>query len=130
MAQEDEPEPKANVDWSKIEISIEGWTIPDSLQDAIDKVNQGDELTPIEEQQWMEYYLFVISDNYTLTPTEMLSDHDWWLKCIQYHSGIDEDKMYTFLYNKDKLANLSLDDFLTQVLSFFTIDELKSIGFD
>ena len=130
MAQAEKPEPKESIDWSKIESSIEGWTIPDSLQTAIDKVNQGDDLTVEEEKEWMEYYLFIISDNYTLTPEEMLADHDWWLKCIQYHSGIDEDKMYKFLDNREQLVNLSTDDFLTEVLSFFTIDEMKSIGFD
>ena len=130
MAHAEEPEPKESIDWSKIESSIEGWTIPDSLQTAIDKVNQGDELTAQEEKEWMEYYLFTISDNYTLTPKEMLTDHDWWLKCIQYHSGIDEDKIYNFLDNTDKLKKMNLDDFLTEVLSFFTIEEMKSIGFD
>jgi hypothetical protein len=130
MAHAEEPEPKASIDWSKIESSIEGWTIPDSLQTAIDKVNQGDDLTAEEEKEWMEYYLFTISDNYTLTPDEMLNDHDWWLKCIQYHSGIDEDKMYKFLDRQDELKTLPLDDFLTEVITFFTIDEMKSIGFD
>jgi hypothetical protein len=117
-------------DWMKIEDSIEGWAIPAALQNAIDKVNQGDDLTVDEEKDWLEYYLFIISDNYTLTTADLLSDHDWWLKCIQYHSSIDEDKMQQFMDSLPKLKKLSLDDFLSHVITFFTIDELKSIGFD
>ena len=116
--------------WSKIEVYIEGWQIPEKLQTAIDKVNQGDDLTVTEEKDWLEYYLFVISDNYTLTAEDLLRDHDWWLKCIQYHSGIDEDKMQNFLDRIPELKKLSLDEFLSIVITYFTIDELKSIGFD
>jgi len=118
-----------NPNWSKIEASIEGWTIPESLQTVIDLVNQGDDISDEQAKEWLEYYLFIISDNYTLTPKEMLSDHDWWLKCIQYHSGIDEDKIVNFMLNK-KLSTLSTHDFLTYVITYFDIAEMKSIGFD
>jgi len=118
-----------NPNWSKIEASIEGWTIPESLQNVIDLVNQGDDISDEQAKEWLEYYLFIISDNYTLTPKEMLSDHDWWLKCIQYHSGIDEDKIVNFMLNK-KLSTLSTHDFLTYVITYFDIAEMKSIGFD
>jgi hypothetical protein len=120
----------ASLLWEKIEASIEGWNIPESLQSTIDKVNQGDDLTKNEEKDWLEYYLFVVSDNYTLSPEDMLSDHDWWLKCIQYHSGIDEDKMQRFLDRIPELNKMPLDDFLSIVITYFTIDELKPIGFD
>ncbi len=112
------------------EASIEGWTIPESLQNVIDLVNQGDDISDTQAKEWLEYYLFIISDNYTLTPKEMLSDHDWWLKCIQYHSGIDEDKIVNFMLNIKKLERLSTDDFLTYVITYFDISEMKSIGFD
>ena len=119
-----------NPNWSKIEASIEGWTIPESLQTVIDLVNQGDDISDEQAKEWLEYYLFIISDNYTLTPKEMLSDHDWWLKCIQYHSGIDEDKIVNFMLNIKKLSTLSTHDFLTYVITYFDIAEMKSIGFD
>jgi hypothetical protein len=119
-----------NPNWSKIEASIEGWTIPESLQTVIDLVNQGDDISDEQAKEWLEYYLFIISDNYTLTPKEMLSDHDWWLKCIQYHSGIDEDKIVNFMLNNKKLSTLSTHDFLTYVITYFDIAEMKSIGFD
>ena len=121
---------KVNPNWSKIEASIEGWTIPESLQTVIDLVNQGDDISDEQAKEWLEYYLFIISDNYTLTPKEMLSDHDWWLKCIQYHSGIDEDKIVNFMLNIKKLSTLSTHDFLTYVITYFDIAEMKSIGFD
>jgi hypothetical protein len=121
---------KVNPNWSKIEASIEGWTIPESLQTVIDLVNQGDDISDEQAKEWLEYYLFIISDNYTLTPKEMLSDHDWWLKCIQYHSGIDEDKIVNFMLNNKKLSTLSTHDFLTYVITYFDIAEMKSIGFD
>ena len=119
-----------NPNWSKIDASIEGWTIPESLQTVIDLVNQGDDISDEQAKEWLEYYLFIISDNYTLTPKEMLSDHDWWLKCIQYHSGIDEDKIVNFMLNIKKLSTLSTHDFLTYVITYFDIAEMKSIGFD
>jgi hypothetical protein len=114
-------------EWAKIEASIEGWEIPVTLRLVIDKVNEGDDdLTLSEQKDWLEYFLLVISDNYTLTPTEMLSDHDSWLKCIQYYSGIDEDKMQLFLEKVPEMKRLSLDAFLSLVVKYFTIEELKS----
>ena len=130
MEPELKPKPKADVNWSKIEASIEGWTIPESLQNVIDLVNQGDDITDEQARDWLEYYLFIISDNYTLTPKEMLTDHDSWLKCIQYHSGIDEDKIMHFIENRKRLETLSADKFLSNVIAYFDISELKSIGFD
>jgi hypothetical protein len=120
----------ASVNWSKIEASIEGWTIPESLQNVIDLVNQGDDITEEQARDWLEYYLFIISDNYTLTPKEMLTTHDWWLKCIQYHSGINEDKIMYFIESQKQLGTLSTDEFLSHVITYFDISELKSIGFD
>jgi hypothetical protein len=108
----------------------QGWQIPDALQTAIDKVNQGDDLTIQEERDWLEYYLFIISDNFTLSSKDLLSDHDWWLKCIQYHSDIDEDKMQQFLDKIPELQKQPLEDFLGFVVTYFTIDELKAVNFD
>lgn len=102
------------------------YRIPISLQIAIDKVNDGDDLTDGETREWLEYYLFIISDNHTLSVKEMLSDHDWWLKRIEYHSGIREEKMAEFRLKCSE--DMPLDDFLETIITFFTLEELASSG--
>ena len=117
---------------SRKEEGLISWKIPESLQKTIDIVNQGeaDTLTLDQQKDWLEYYLFVISDNFTLTPIKLLTDHDLWLKCIQYHSGIDEDKMQQFLDNIPDMKKKTLEEFLAIVVQYFTIDEMKCINFD
>ena len=109
---------------------IDDYAIPQSLQNIIDRVNDDEELTQTEAQEWLAYYLYIITAKYTLTVKEMLTEHDRWLKCIEYYSGIDEAKMNEF-YDRDyKRSNISLDEFLKIIVNYFTIDELKYIGFD
>ena len=101
------------------------YTIPASLQRIIEKVNDGDDLTDNETREWLMYYLYIITDNYRLSVKSLLSDHNWWLKCIEYHSGINEDKMNDFL--SADFSEYTIEEFLQLIIEYFTVEELKCI---
>jgi hypothetical protein len=108
------------------------YTIPVSLQAILDKVDNADldSLTPEEERRWLRYLVTIISQNLTLTPKQMLTDYDRWLKQIQYYSDIEPEKMAMFLSLRGELMTTTIEHFLTQVLAYFTPQELAVINLD
>lgn len=109
------------------ENSIPVYEVSNKLQNILDKVADQDTLTSQEKQLWLQHFAYVISDGYTLTTENLLSSHDWWLKCLEYKSGIVDSKMTQFETLLPELRELELTDFINFITTFFTIEELASV---
>jgi hypothetical protein len=91
------------------------------------KLIEGETLSKKETRDWLINYIVFITYNYTLTTRDLLTDHDWWLKRIQYHSGIPDDKINLFMEHIPDMVDWPLENFIEYILEFFTLEELASI---
>lgn len=127
MEEKIDKEPRPNSNWLLIESrdDLELYEVSDALQKILDKVDYQDiiELSPYETTLWLQHFAYVISDQYTLSVKQLLTTHDKWLKTIEYHSNIKEDKFIEF--EGKNFDNWTLTEFLNYVVNYFTVDELS-----
>lgn len=123
--------PRPNTNWEDLEQSDELiiYEVTPKLQSVIDKVIDGDELTQAEFKLWFKHFSQVITDHGNLDTEALLTSHDWWLRRIEYHSGIEDSKMAKFEEEIEKrdLDQWATDDFLKFVKDFFSITELAVV---
>lgn len=124
---ESETGPKPAVNWPLIEKDIVVYKVSDILQRVMEKVDNHDDLTQREKNMWLDQFCYIISDAGRLSSDEMLHGYDWWLRCIEYHSSIDDMKMKYFEDNIDNMKKMDNKEFLNYVTDFFTLDELNAV---
>lgn len=104
--------------------------ISDRLQEILKKIKLigvEAELTEKDKNRWLEYFMYVISGGYTLTPQQITTSHDWWLRTIEYQSNVDDTKFEKFEEIVEKRSWDSLQDFLSFVVSYFSFEELMVV---
>lgn len=98
------------------------------LDEIVTKVNGQEVLTDEESELWLKAFRLAVSDDYHHTKEELLNKYDWWLKRIEYHSGVDSQRWEEFQNSILKKKHRDVVHFLTDVTDFFSIEELNSVG--
>lgn len=86
------------------------------------RLGQLDEISPREEEAWRLAFEMAITDEYTLTPQQLLNSHDWWLNRL-LSKGCDED----IIERLETSNEHNLYKFLDLMHSLITIDQLYAI---
>lgn len=83
------------------------------------------DFTEQEEHIWKTAFAIYISDGYTLSKEDMLDEHDWWIKRLEYHAGLYEEEFSRIYVHLTNQVHLNVFDFLEDVLNSFTVDQLS-----
>lgn len=126
----EEERPRTPINWNEIEKDLTAYIVSNRLQEILDKVRKSDpeglDLMPSAERQlWYQHFAYVISDKYELTPKELLTSHDAWLRTIEMENDIS-DKVEAFIANAHQYSDIQ--QFMDFVFDQFTFAELASVG--
>ena len=127
----DEPTPKPYSNWVNIEQDSDliVYQVTDKLQDVLDKVDDGewDTLSQAQRKIWLHHFCYVISDGFRLNSEQILNSHDAWLRTIEYHSNITEDKFKLFEDQIPEMNHWERLRLLNHIISFFELPQLATV---
>jgi hypothetical protein len=109
-------------DSSALESVIEDYDIPALTQ----KLNEHDDLTEEEKEQWLIAFELVLSDEYALTKQQLFNSHDAWLNAID---NIDELELDVIIDRLQSAKHKDIYALMDDITSSFTLEQLHSIEF-
>lgn len=93
------------------------------IKGLTERIREHDFLSDQEAEQWRAAFRAKLMENDT-TKESLLNQHDVWLKRIQYEG--EDERMQGFYRTIVPKTHRSVEDFLSDVTDYFSLEELVS----
>jgi len=90
------------------------------------QLKQLDAITAKEAEAWRLAFEMALTNDYTLTKEQLLGSYDWWINRLMQES--DADDVDEIIERFGKTQHKNIYEFLDDVLSSFSLEQLYDIG--